>query len=60
MAELNMANIRYVENGEPHDETTYNRPVQDLADETEVVLVDLRAQVTQAQTDAIVFSIALG
>lgn len=60
MAELDMTNIRYISNGEPHDETTYNRPVQDLADETELALDDLRTQVNQAQVDSIVNAIALG
>ena len=60
MAEINMTNIRYVENGEPHEETTYNRPLQDLAQETETILVDLREQLAIASTNAIVYAIALG
>lgn len=60
MAEIDMTNIRYISNSEPHDETTYNRPVKDLADETELVLVDHQQQITDARAFAVAMAIALG
>ena len=37
---IDESKIRYIENGEPHDQTVYNRPVRDLVTEVNIKLAD--------------------
>ena len=58
--EITEANIRYVENGEAHEETTYNRPIQDVVSESNQAFADIEQALADANTNAIVYAIALG
>lgn len=54
---IDESNIRYIENGEPHDKEVYNRPTRDLLAETDDKLVENRGF---AVSQSITYSIALG
>lgn len=55
--EIDESQVRYIENGEPHDEEVYNRALKDAISQANPILNRLNRQTSD---DAIVYAIALG
>jgi hypothetical protein len=42
MAVFDMNQVRLIKNGEPHDESTYNRPILDVAEQVSEIIEDFQ------------------
>lgn len=57
MSDILEEDIRWIQNGEPHDSEVYNRPTRDLKDKVNEKLTNASQE---AIDNSIVYSIALG